>query len=332
MIDKFFKAKFQLLTQKKNTIRIIKSKCQETSPLCFPLLQLHNFRHKKKSSPDAEKIPHFPGKSYPNNNIFSIFSTVSSPSMIPENPIHISPKFPLLLLLLISSVNAEAEAKCSKSCGSGHRPHDFPHPIGFSAACQIRLNCTRDGAALIGEFPVESINSDHIKVMMGAKCNRRLHAIRQFFSRNYAPTAHNAILLQNCSSPVSSCLLPTTMVQTKFESPNCASVNASSISCYTQNGVGFLDLENLTRTHCDYLLSSISAESLSSNSSAGISLEIQAVELEWWLEGGCRRSCHEDANCTELISPTDGRPSHRCHCPEGLVGDGYSAGTGCRKG
>ncbi|CAK9312618.1 unnamed protein product [Citrullus colocynthis] len=123
------------------------------------------------------------------------------------------------------------------------------------------------------------------------------------------------------------------MVQTKFESPDC-SLNRSSISCYTQNGTasaGFLDFKNLTGTHCDYLLSSISAEALNSNASAGISLEIQTVDLGWWLQGACDRSCHEDANCTELKSPSNGMLSHRCRCREGLVGDGYLAGTGCRK-
>lgn len=246
----------------------------------------------------------------------------------PENSIQ-TPIFLLLLALIL-----KAAAECSKSCSPNHTPYDFPYPFGFSAGCAIRLDCNHDGAATIGEFPVQLINSDHIKVVIKAKCNRRLQTIRQFFSPHYAPTANNAILLQNCSSPISTCLLPTTMVQTKFESPDC-SVNRTSISCYTQNNtasVAFLDFKNLTGTNCDYLLSSISAEALNSNTSAGISLEIQTVDLGWWLQGPCRRSCHKDANCTELISPSDGKLSHRCRCREGLVGDGYLTGTGCRKG
>ena len=246
----------------------------------------------------------------------------------PENSIQ-TPIFLLLLALIL-----KAAAECSKSCSPNHTPYDFPYPFGFSAGCAIRLDCNHDGAATIGEFPVQLINSDHIKVVIKAKCNRRLHTIRQFFSPHYAPTANNAILLQNCSSPISTCLLPTTMVQTKFESPDC-SVNRTSISCYTQNNTAsaaFLDFKNLTGTNCDYLLSSISAEALNSNTSAGISLEIQTVDLGWWLQGPCRQSCHKDANCTELISPSDGKLSHRCRCREGLVGDGYLTGTGCRKG
>ncbi|XP_022996509.1 wall-associated receptor kinase-like 14 [Cucurbita maxima] len=245
----------------------------------------------------------------------------------PQNSI----QTPIFLLLLALTLKAEAE--CSKSCSPNHIPYDFPYPFGFSAGCAIRLDCNHDGAATIGEFPVQLINSDHIKVVIKAKCNRRLHTIRQFFSPHYAPTANNAILLQNCSSPISTCLLPTTMVQTKFESPDC-SVNRTSISCYTQNNTAsaaFLDFKNLTGTNCDYLLSSISAEALNSNTSAGISLEIQTVDLGWWLQGPCRQSCHKDANCTELISPSDGKLSHRCRCREGLVGDGYLTGTGCRK-
>ena len=294
---------------------------------CFPfhLLQLHTFS-------DAEKIHHFLGKSQPNTKIFSPFSTL--PSMISKTQFL---NFPIFLLILI--LTAKTEAKCSKSCTSGHLPHDFPYPFGFSADCLIRLNCTHDGAAMIGEFPVESINSDHIKLVTKAKCNRRLHTIRQFFSHHYAPTVNNAILLQNCSSPIATCFLPTTMVQTKFESPPNCSVNRTSISCYTQNATatattaaGFLDFKNLTATNCDYLLSSISAEALNSNASAGISLEIQTLELGWWLPGSCRGSCHVDANCTELRSPSNAELSHRCRCRDELVGDGYLAGTGCRKG
>lgn len=250
--------------------------------------------------------------------------------MIPKSQLLNFPTF--FFLLLFATI--KTESKCSKSCSPDHTPYDFPYPFGFSDDCPIRLNCSHGGAALIGEFPVEFINSDHIKLVIKSKCNRRLHTIRQFFSPNYAPTGNNAILLQNCSSPISTCLLPTTMVHTKFESSNC-SVNSTNISCYTQNGTasaGFLDFKNVTGTRCDYLVSAISAEVLSSNASVGVSLEIETVELGWWLQGPCRRSCHQDANCTELISPSDGKVSHRCRCREGLIGDGYLAGTGCRKG
>ncbi|KAJ0085872.1 hypothetical protein Patl1_09067 [Pistacia atlantica] len=76
---------------------------------------------------------------------------------------------------------------------------------------------------------------------------------------------------------------------------------------------------------CKYLLSSISAEP----SISGVSLDIQVVELGWWLEGSSY--CSKDANCTPVLSP-GGRQGFRCQCKQGFQGDGYHAGIGCHKG
>ncbi|CAK7347643.1 unnamed protein product [Dovyalis caffra] len=78
-------------------------------------------------------------------------------------------------------------------------------------------------------------------------------------------------------------------------------------------------------SQCQYLLSSISAESFTG---PGVSLEIQMMELWWWLQGDCR--CSKDAICTRVESPAGS--GFRCQCREGLIGDGYLAGVGCRKG
>ncbi|KAG5223320.1 wall-associated receptor kinase [Salix suchowensis] len=81
-------------------------------------------------------------------------------------------------------------------------------------------------------------------------------------------------------------------------------------------------MANISR--CQYLLSSISAESFTGS---GVSLEIQMMELWWWLQGDCR--CSKDAICTQVESPAGS--GFRCQCRDGLVGDGYLAGVGCRK-
>jgi serine/threonine protein kinase len=60
-----------------------------------------------------------------------------------------------------------------------------------------------------------------------------------------------------------------------------------------------------------------------------VSLEVQVVQLGWWLEGICK--CSESANCTTLVSPETGKESFRCKCNQGYDGDGYLDGKGCRK-
>lgn len=94
-----------------------------------------------------------------------------------------------------------------------------------------------------------------------------------------------------------------------------------------------MNLQNLTNKHCTYLMSSIAAEDLRNNSDVSavtaVSLEVETIELGWWLEGECQ--CSKDANCTRLKSPIDKKPGYRCRCKEGFTGDGYLAGSGCRK-
>nr|XP_017185086.1 rust resistance kinase Lr10-like isoform X4 [Malus domestica] len=64
------------------------------------------------------------------------------------------------------------------------------------------------------------------------------------------------------------------------------------------------------------------------NTSAPSLLELEVVELEWWLEGTC--GCDKNAYCTTVVSP-NGTEGYRCNCKEGFGGDGYVAGLGCRK-
>jgi hypothetical protein len=58
-------------------------------------------------------------------------------------------------------------------------------------------------------------------------------------------------------------------------------------------------------------------------------LFLGALDLEWWVPGPCRCSPH--ANCTAVATPT-GKQGFRCDCLEGLEGDGFADGAGCRRG
>ncbi|KAL9396632.1 hypothetical protein Peur_010885 [Populus x canadensis] len=228
-----------------------------------------------------------------------------------------------LAIFAISLIEAHASIKfrCNRTCGTNH----LPYPFGFSADCDIHLNCSPNGEMLINEFPVQIVGQNSIKIILEPKCNRPLEALDNLFTKNYAPKSTNAILLHNCTSAVSPCNIPSINVQTHFESLKCS--NNSSLSCFSKEVTanGFFDYNMANISQCQYLLSSISAESFTGS---GVSLEIQMMELWWWLQGDCR--CSKDAICTQVESPAGS--GFRCQCRDGLIGDGYLAGVGCRKG
>ncbi|XWS21109.1 hypothetical protein CRYUN_Cryun30bG0027200 [Craigia yunnanensis] len=226
-----------------------------------------------------------------------------------------------IAIFLLSLITAQS-SKCNRSCGDKL----VPYPFGFSAGCQIPLNCSSNSQQHIAGFPILTIIADSIKISIEATCNRPLHALHRLYGPNYAPTSRNAILLQNCSLPAP-CMIPSTMVYTHFEALVC-SPNSSNISCYSENKInGFVDYNKVTRTNCKSFLSSISAESFNES---GV-LEVQVVELGWWLEGRCSDFCSENTNCDEIVSPLNGQPGFHCRCKHGFIGDGYRAGDGCRK-
>ncbi|KAJ6337888.1 hypothetical protein OIU76_007546 [Salix suchowensis] len=228
-----------------------------------------------------------------------------------------------LAILAISLIEAHASIKfrCNRTCGT----NNLPYPFGFSADCDIHLNCSPSGQMLIHEFPVQIVGQNSMKIILEPKCNRPFQALDNLFTKNYAPKSTNAILLHNCTSAVSPCNIPSIKVQTHFESLNCS--NNSNLSCFSKEVTedGFFDYSMAKSSRCQYLLSSISAESFTGS---GVSLEIQMMELWWWLQGDCR--CSKDAICTQVKSPVGS--GFRCQCRDGLVGDGYLAGVGCRKG
>ncbi|KAJ6344609.1 hypothetical protein OIU76_006182 [Salix suchowensis] len=227
-----------------------------------------------------------------------------------------------LAIFFVSLIGGHESIKfsCNRTCGAKH----LPYPFGFSASCDIHLNCSQNGDMLINEFPVQIVGQDTIKINLEPKCDRPIEALRSLSTKNYAPKSTNAILLNNCTSGFSPCNIPSISVRTHFESLNCS--NNSSLSCFSRadSANGFFDYNMANISQCKYLLSSISAESFAGSA---VSLEIQIMELRWWLQGDCR--CSEDAICNQVESPAG--PGFRCHCRDGLAGDGYLAGVGCRK-
>ncbi|PKI48653.1 hypothetical protein CRG98_030940 [Punica granatum] len=248
-----------------------------------------------------------------------------------------SPPVPIFVAVLVTlqvviAIAHAIPANCSRTC-SGHDGRPSPsiqYPFGFSPGCPIQLNCTPDGNASIGGFPVLAITSDTITVTIVAQCDRPISIVQRLYGPHFAPTSKNAILLNNCSSRSSvACPLPSAMARTHFESI-CAGGTNSSMSCYSEQGrnstAEFIDLKGLRGLKCQYLLSGILAESISNDS---MSLDVQMIQLGWWLDGDCK--CDKKAACRNISAP-DKRRGFRCRCRDGYVGDGFADGIGCHKG
>ncbi|XP_038723618.1 wall-associated receptor kinase-like 14 [Tripterygium wilfordii] len=240
---------------------------------------------------------------------------------------------PTIFVLVFSTfvVALNGAHNCSNSCGTGKSAKPVPYPFGFSSGCPIRLNCSSDtGAVKIEEFLVLNITPNGILIDLPPKCDRPINSIQPLFGLNYALAWQNSLLFQNCTGSLNGCLIPTSMVTRRFDSESCDSSKSNNISCVSQEdnkGIDVLSYENVNRTQCTILFSSISVDS----DDTGYSLLFQRIELGWWLSGSCvaANDCDPNANCTNIqLSNGNG---YRCRCKPGFEGDGFSAGDGCRK-
>ncbi|KVI00145.1 hypothetical protein Ccrd_021630 [Cynara cardunculus var. scolymus] len=207
-----------------------------------------------------------------------------------------------------------------------------PYPFGFSSGCQVQLNCTSNGTVFINEFPIQEITPDGLLVNLPTMCGRAVDTISHLYGEHYAPTSTNNILMENCKEKkMSNCAIPMRIVRTQLQITNCSGVRDGydgNVSCYSGDSTRmFFDYENVTRMGCRFLFSGVVlSEEIGDNL---VSVDIQVFKLGWWLKGTC--DCSGDADCTKIVSPSDGSDGHRCTCKSGFVGDGYKAGSSCRK-
>ncbi|KAJ9166149.1 hypothetical protein P3X46_020935 [Hevea brasiliensis] len=226
-------------------------------------------------------------------------------------------------IFIFSIIKAFASLSCNSTCGSNH----LPYPFGFSSGCKIQLNCSRNGKILVNnEFPVQYVTQDKIRINVQPRCNRSIQAFQRLFASNFAPSSTNAILLHSCSRSVQTCRIPGISVVTNLTmSLNCS--NSGHLSClFNLTDDGFFP-KSSQLSQCRSFLSSISAN-LSSTSGVS-SLEVQVMDLRWWLQGD-KCNCSNHANCSRVVKTPAG-PGYRCVCKDGFLGDGYPAGAGCRK-
>lgn len=239
---------------------------------------------------------------------------------------------PLSLSLLISICIlylANAADLCDRTCRNGKSTKRVPYPFGFSPGCAIRLTCA-NATVKIGEFEVQNVTADSIFVNLPAKCHRRITSLRPLFGPNYGMTWQNSLLLQNCTTHQNGCVIPTSLVEQRFNLKTCG-VGSDNITCFSwpfneNKSASFMSFNDLSRTRCNYLFSSLAFNS--GGNTAG-SLEFQLLELGWGLNGPC--NCSKNADCTRNVTFANGISGHRCRCQEGFEGDGFVAGDGCRR-
>ncbi|CAO2830614.1 unnamed protein product [Amaranthus hypochondriacus] len=228
------------------------------------------------------------------------------------------------LLIFISATEAILNStNCSRICNGT----EINYPFGFSPNCEFQLNCTFEGKMEFKGLEIRNLSWETMSLILPPNCSRPIRQISLFFGKNYALTTRNGLLLQNCSTPLYGCMIPASIIETKFGGCGAGREN---MSCYvTENpigGGGILRYEDVMNTRCGFLYSSIVVDDVASgNYTSAALLEFQAIQVDWWLTGTCR--CHPNAVCS-----TVGASGFRCRCNDGFVGDGFVNGRGCRNG
>ncbi|KAI3713080.1 hypothetical protein L1987_71651 [Smallanthus sonchifolius] len=238
-------------------------------------------------------------------------------------------------LTLIISSPSSVQANCTRVCGGGNRDSELnqvSYPFGFSDGCEIRLNCSDAGEIRFGEYIVQNVTRDHILINFPAKCDRGYEEIGMFNNTNFAISSRNGLLLENCSLTLNDCVVSTTRLENHFNLQRCHSRSNTTVNCYSEDGPvqeEFINLETLGGAGCRNLFSSVTIDVNGSGSTAmPVSLVFQSLELGWWVRGEC--GCDQNAVCRN-VSSKNRTLGYRCYCNEGFVGDGFSAGDGCRK-
>lgn len=234
----------------------------------------------------------------------------------------------ITITLLFCTTRAQNNTNCQNRCGD----EIVQYPFGFSEGCEIKLRCINNQVQ-VGGFLVQNLTKSSIFIYLPAKCNRSMQSIQPLFDKNFAPTKNNSFLVQDCSVSLGGCVIPaSSFVGNQIEFESCDS-KSGNISCFTQQQqqkdnevIDFVTYEELNKTGCNNLFSSIAVDV---EEKKEISLQFQAIELGWWLQGSC--DCSSNATCTD-VNLQGGSHGFRCQCLDGFIGDGFANGTGCRRG
>ncbi|XP_047083917.1 wall-associated receptor kinase-like 14 [Lolium rigidum] len=257
---------------------------------------------------------------------------------------HMRRAAPLLLPLLAAVLLRAVAGGCERSCGG----MALPYPFGFSSGCTIPLRCdAATGAAWLGGarelgMRVRNVTARALFLELLPDCSRPFNAsVNALFSHTYAPASGNTLVVSSCRPVDAAASIQNCSAQPPDQYMNRTSSHCAAnepIRCIlppprppapgnTSGGGGhrFLSKREVLGSGCAGL---VSAVSYSDAQAQGPSLLLGKLELDWWVPGRCR--CAHGANCTQFIAPTTGEQAFRCQCPEGLEGDGFVDGAGCK--
>ncbi|KAI4389318.1 hypothetical protein MLD38_001555 [Melastoma candidum] len=235
-----------------------------------------------------------------------------------------APEMLLGTTMKTTSMAARSSSRgCNKTCGDHTLDMLSSYPFGFSPDCLIQLNCTPDGTASIGDFPVRNITTDTVTVHVSTMCDRPFRTIDPLFGQNFAPTSENEVLLGNCTPP-SPCRLQPSILTSQFQPPCNTSLGTTRCYYGKENGSVFLSYSKLSDMKCGILASS----ELQLGTNQSMQLEGQTIQLGWWVNGDeCK--CSKGATCTRVSSIPGGGNGYRCQCKMWSTGDGFMEGSGC---
>jgi hypothetical protein len=182
---------------------------------------------------------------------------------------------------------------------------------------------------------VRNVTARALILGLSPDCARPFNAsVAALFSDSFAPAAGNTLVVSLCRSGadhVQNCSSQQPDRYMDLNASRCAA--GEPIRCILPppprnvSGHRFLNKREVLGSECAGL---VSAVSYSDAQAQGPALLLGKLELDWWVQGKCR--CAHGANCTQFVAPTTGQEAFRCQCPEGLEGDGFVDGAGCRTG
>ncbi|KAL6643796.1 hypothetical protein ACP70R_018562 [Stipagrostis hirtigluma subsp. patula] len=266
----------------------------------------------------------------------------------------------VLLLFLLPGAAISVTAGASGGGGGCERRCNgtvVPYPFGFSGNCPILLTCNAASStpllpnSAVAPYRILYFNStaSTFVVSLAPSCNRIVPAARASLTgAGYGVSSHTGLFLRGggCraqQATATNCTVPADVMTKLLRTAACGG-NDTACTCVTstppapntaaaERGLGqFLNWTTVEAAGCeDALTATVYGET-----PQGLpSQEFGVAELGWWLNGTCASAtaglCAANATCHDLQTP-GGEWGHRCACQDGVVGDGFLNGDGCRYG